>query len=155
MVNPTQRPIERMFMISLFIILGYNAIISSGPLYVVNDLIRYLALFLAVVGVIVIRQAFRAYSLSEFLGLQKELNRKLVREGILRYIRHPLYTGTILIVLGLFMYSPTYATLTTLLCVIIYLIVGISLEEKKLINIYGDEYRIYKRDVPALIPRFW
>jgi protein-S-isoprenylcysteine O-methyltransferase Ste14 len=34
----------------------------------------------------------------------------------------------------------------------LYLSVGIYYEEKKLIAIYGEEYELYRKKVPALVP---
>jgi protein-S-isoprenylcysteine O-methyltransferase Ste14 len=102
------------------------------------------------------RLAFRQYSLKKFLGLAKgadDEDEVFSSEGILAVVRHPLYSGTVLIVVGYCLFAPTYANLVTGLMIILYILVGIQLEEKKLFEQYGERYEQYKAEVPMLIPR--
>jgi protein-S-isoprenylcysteine O-methyltransferase Ste14 len=110
---------------------------------------------LASAGILLIGMAFRHYRFSEFIGLRSEAHEALHMKGILKKIRHPIYSGTVLIVLGYFVYSPGLSTLLSALCIFTYLPVGIWLEEKKLIRQFGQAYLDYKKRVPALVPRWW
>ncbi|MBL3654919.1 methyltransferase family protein [Fulvivirga sediminis] len=139
-------------LIGILVLLFYNGTLVSPKLIPQMGVVKYVSLFSAGVGVIIINAAFKQYSTSGFLGLAREESGKLKTKGILSYIRHPLYIATILIFIGFFLYDSRLATLISVLCVFVYLPVGIYLEEKKLIKIYGDEYRAYKKRVPALIP---
>ncbi|UII22778.1 methyltransferase family protein [Fulvivirga ligni] len=138
--------------VGLLFLLFYNATISSPKLIPLTNLVKYISLFMAGVGVIIINVSFRQYSARGFLGLQEESYQRLQTGGILAHIRHPLYTATILIVLGYFLYDSRLANLVTAVCVLVYLPIGIYFEEKKLIKTYGDEYLDYKERVPSLIP---
>ncbi|WP_051068849.1 methyltransferase family protein, partial [Cesiribacter andamanensis] len=140
-------------------ILFYNAIISHARLLPPDGLFRYLGLMLTTAGVLVIRQAFRVYSLQEFVGLKpqeggKALGNRLRTDGILKRVRHPLYAGNLLVLLGFWLYIPTWANLITVGMAIGYIFIGIRLEERDLERQYGELYRQYKRQVPMLIPRF-
>ena len=35
----------------------------------------------------------------------------------------------------------------------LYLVIGSRFEERKLVNIYGDDYQRYQQDVPQFFPR--
>jgi protein-S-isoprenylcysteine O-methyltransferase Ste14 len=145
--------------VTIIPVLLYNALVSTDSLISSEQLRNFLQFFglvLAAYGVIVIRLSFRQFSKREFIGLSaSEENHvePLRTGGVLQHVRHPLYSGTILIVLGLWCFSPTMANLVTAFAWIVYILIGIQLEEKKLLNLYGDEYRKYKERVPMLIPK--
>jgi protein-S-isoprenylcysteine O-methyltransferase Ste14 len=92
----------------------------------------YLGMTLSVTGFILIILAFRAFNLREFLGLDPEKPTKLVVSGMYRYVRHPLYFGTIILIAGLYLLFPSSHMLTILIISYTYIWVGSRLEEQKL-----------------------
>ena len=105
----------------------------------------------------------RAYDLPTFLGTRQWRDYRSGRSappqtfqqtGILRFVRHPWYSGGIALlwaVPGL-----TNATLITRTILSCYLIFGALLEERKLLAMLGEPYRAYCRQVPMLFPwKFW
>lgn len=139
-------------------ILFYNAIISHERLLPQEETYRYAGLILATLSVIVFRQSFRVYSFQEFVGLKPVTEHTadgggLKTHGILAQVRHPLYLATLLFIMGFWFYIPTLANLITTVVVIIYLFVGIRLEEQDLEQQFGEAYRQYRRKVPMLIPK--
>jgi protein-S-isoprenylcysteine O-methyltransferase Ste14 len=115
---------------------------------------KYIAVALVGAGLIVIGMAFRQYSLTSFMGLRSDRSPNFNTGGILHFVRHPIYSGTILMVLGYVLYIPTWPSVVTAGCIFSYLPIGIYLEEKKLLQVFGDQYRSYKKEVPMLVPRF-
>jgi len=75
-------------------------------------------------------------------------------EGIHRFVRHPLYSGTILFVWGLFFISPMLNNLIAVILLTAYVLIGITFEEKKLVKEFGKKYQEYIGEVPMLIPDF-
>ena len=73
-------------------------------------------------------------------------------EGIHKYMRHPLYAGTLLFVWGLFLAFPFLNNLIAVTIITIYTIIGIQFEERKLEIEFGRFYFDYKSKVPMLIP---
>lgn len=118
---------------------------------------QFIGLIFATYGILVMKSAFRQYSLKQFLGFQapKGDEIKLVQAGVLAYVRHPIYTATILLVAGFFLFSPTALNLVSAVCIYLYLAIGIQLEEKRLIQQFGDVYLNYRKEVPMLIPKGW
>ena len=139
--------------IGFLVMIVYLSFVSKGALFPVGNEVRFISLSIAVVGVISIRQAFKQYDMGEFLGIREGSETDFRRKGILNSIRHPLYAGTILIIIAMFLYSPTIGTLITALVTFMYLAIAIPLEEKKLIRLYGEKYERYRKEVPSLIPR--
>ncbi len=111
-----------------------------------------LALFLS--GIYFLKKSFKNYDSPLFSGLKKEDTNPepLVQKGILGIIRHPLYTSTLIIVWGYFLYRADAGALAFALAIHLYILVGIYWEEKKLIHLYGDEYIAYRKKTPMLIP---
>jgi methanethiol S-methyltransferase len=59
-----------------------------------------------------------------------------------------------LFVWGLFFVFPFLNNLIAVILLTLYVFIGISFEEKKLIKEFGKNYEAYILNVPMLIPRF-
>lgn len=145
--------------VGLLAIVLYNAILSSRLLLPASwlPIVKFIGLAFATWGVLVLRLAFKAYSLQEFLGITQVRNEDITEEhlqtsGILQYMRHPIYSATLLLVIGFWLFSPTLTHLISVICITLYTLIGMRLEEEKLIAAFGDTYRQYKKSVPALVP---
>ncbi|MER3497608.1 MAG: hypothetical protein C4308_02680 [Chitinophagaceae bacterium] len=84
--------------------------------------------------------------------IQEEKKDKLMITGIHRYVRHPLYVGTFVFIWGLLLLFPTVSLFITNVIITVYTLIGISFEEKKLEQQFGEAYRTYKSKTPMLIP---
>lgn len=72
--------------------------------------------------------------------------------GLHKYVRHPLYFGTMLFVWALFFVYPYSNNLVSCICITLYTIAGMWFEEKKLVIAYGEAYRNYQKMTAALVP---
>jgi protein-S-isoprenylcysteine O-methyltransferase Ste14 len=137
----------------LLILLLYNGSIQSAHFFESRGFPRYISLMLTTFGVMIIQASFRKYSFRGFVGLTEE-EPVLKTDGVLSYVRHPIYSGLILIIVGFFLFIPNLPTLISCLCMLIYIPVGMMLEERKLVATYGNAYEEYRNRVPALFPNF-
>lgn len=128
---------------------------ESAYVFSKNAITDFLALVFAAYGVIVIKMSFRHYGVSEFIGLKSDREEAFREEGILSKIRHPIYAGTILLVIGFVLFIPKAYNVVNACWIFLYLPVGIWLEEKKLIKKYGQQYEAYRNRVPAIFPRLF
>jgi protein-S-isoprenylcysteine O-methyltransferase Ste14 len=99
------------------------------------------------------RQAIAA--LGPFWSLYVEIreNHQLVREGPFRWVRHPAYASMVLEMLALTLLLRAWCTAAIVSAIFLpTLYVRIWIEEKALIEKFGDAYRLYCRQVPAIFP---
>ncbi len=99
------------------------------------------------------------YNLMEFSGFDAFQTQKnetsLQTNGYLQYVRHPLYSAIIVLMLFVFIAEPSIRNLVTGIFFTIYILIGIHFEEKKLIETFGKQYIDYQNKTPRLIPKFW
>jgi len=91
----------------------------------------------------------------ELMGLKQPFKTKdetpvFVTRLYYKVVRHPIMTGFLIVVWA----TPTMSLGHLLFAIITttYILVALQLEERNLIDIFGDKYRNYKRSVPMLIP---
>jgi protein-S-isoprenylcysteine O-methyltransferase Ste14 len=87
-------------------------------------------------------------------GVPGHAPRRLVVAGPYRWVRNPLYLSgnSILFGIALVLTSPTLV-LGTCTSVLLFHFFIILIEEPRLIQRYGDDYRMYQRAAPRWIPR--
>ena len=94
------------------------------------------------------------FNLSGVAVFRNRQHRPLLEtKGVHRYIRHPLYMGTLLLLWSIFLFFPLLSNLLACGMITLYTLIGIRFEEKKLSREFGESYDIYKRTTPMLIPR--
>jgi protein-S-isoprenylcysteine O-methyltransferase Ste14 len=153
--------------------LAYNlfAVISGLPilvlLYLLPDQRLYLIPFPWIllsflgqlVGILIILVGIQQTGLWSFFGVhqiiepEEDASTVMVTHGLYRWVRHPLYTGGLLLMWLMPIMTINLLILFWLLS--IYLIVGARLEEKRLVTEFGDKYREYQKQVPMLLPIPW
>jgi protein-S-isoprenylcysteine O-methyltransferase Ste14 len=77
---------------------------------------------------------------------------KLVADGPYRYVRNPLYLGTILLTLGMGLMASRAGYAFMLIGIVIFNLRLIRREEAELTASQGDSYLHYLKAVPCLIP---
>ena len=136
-------------------------ILPAEPVFTANLFLVISGSILALTGIYIVIDGFKNYRTDEFIGTYQIKNHhdfhptKLSRSGWNGIVRHPLYFGGILLLVGLFIISPTIKLGLTAALAIIYLYIGSLWEEKKLKSEFGDDYAKYKQEVSMLIPLKW
>ncbi len=92
-----------------------------------------------------------------FVGLQQAVDPisaqqslPLVRRGLYRYVRHPLYTCTFLVIWLVPVMS--WNVLALNIGVTLYTLIGAYFEERKLVEEFGDTYQTYRKTTPFIVP---
>lgn len=128
---------------------------EKQALWQVSNYQSILGKTIAICGVFLVSKALQGYDLREFSGIdynKSQEKNELKSDGLLKYMRHPIYFGILIFVWGMFVTEASTRSLTSAVAVTIYLFVGIYFEEKKLIEVFGEKYKKYQHDVPMLIP---
>jgi len=139
-------------LIPIFLISGN---IRAGFVLEPNSILKFSGLILAGYGVVMAKKAFKSYDTKAFLGLASYKEEEFKTDGLLKYVRHPVYSASILILIGYFLFDPKWSALISDVMLILYFVIGSQFEERKLIREFGEKYIEYKKKTPMLIPRFW
>lgn len=82
-------------------------------------------------------------------------NKILATDGPYAYVRHPLYVGNILIVLGFSVASNLWWSFVLMVALLLfYYPPTITYEDNKLKRIFGDDWVTWSENIHALIPTF-
>ena len=82
-------------------------------------------------------------------------NKVLASDGPYAHVRHPLYVGNILILLGFSMASMLWWSYPLMIFLLLfYYPTAIAYEDNKLKNFFGEEWENWSKNVHALIPSF-
>lgn len=144
----------------------FLALLLSGTLVIVLALVEYLVRDLHFVattffpGILVAASAFavraaavRALGRMWSVHIEIRKEHQLVQDGPFRWIRHPIYLGAILELLGAIIFlNASYTLIAFVVLFIPSLVARIRLEERAMIAQFGDAYRDYIRTTPAVIP---
>ena len=157
-------PIERstyvLFTSLALILLFWQWRPMPTPVWQIGDASVALAVTaLSLVGWLVVLTSTFLINHFELFGLQQVVNNLAGRSAAAprfrtplyyKFVRHPIYLGFIIA----FWAAPTmtvgrllFAAVTTA-----YIFVGIFLEERDLVDLFGDEYRRYRERVSMLVP---
>ena len=156
-LNQYYRAIYNFFaLIGLLAIIVYQSAFPQLYFYTPGTGITFFGLGLASLGLMIMKKSFEEYDFLEFLGIKQLIGdieeQGFQRQGLLEYVRHPLYSSSMLLLIGYLIFAPSIINLITVLCMILYFVIGSFFEEKKLIRTFGKKYLDYKKEVPAFIP---
>ena len=109
-------------------------------------------------GFSIYRSAAQGFSRAQVFGLPEvepgRHNEELVVTGIRAQVRHPIYLGHLCQVMGWTLGTGSLALCALLIFGAITGAVMLRQEDNRLEERFGDVYRRYRAQVPALLPRF-
>ncbi len=121
---------------------------------IVDEILTGTNLFLfsviVVLGSLITFFGFVQWDLSGFIGLRTEKD-VLITNGSYSFSRHPVYTGIIVILISILLLELSEVTLSYLIGIGGYFMVGSIFEEQKLSGIL-DGYNEYQKNVGRFIP---
>ncbi len=142
--------------LNLSVILYLLFVIKSPALWSGSAALSFVASITGVCGVVVMLACVKKY-FSSVSGIKafsrNDSSRPILQTtGLHRYTRHPLYFGTLLFIWSLFLIFPLLSNLISCCLISVYTVIGIHIEERKLLIEFGQEYKDYARKVPMLLP---
>lgn len=124
--------------------------LSPSPLlFTANPAVKFFGWFLIIAGAIPFIWGHIELGWRTHMPSVKDT---LVRRGLYGYVRHPIYTSGMLILIGLALLKPTSAFILACALGFIWLHVQARFEEIDLLQRMPD-YRKYMEEVPRFIPR--
>ncbi len=149
--SKTQNDNGSMILIWIFITIGFfGGFYLSNP---VNKFFEGFGFAFIVTGLIIRWVAILQLGKSFTVDVAITNTAKLKTDGLYERVRHPSYSGLLAIIMGFsFIMSSVYSFLVLGLPVFLAILYRINVEEKVLINEFGDSYLEYKNRTKRIIP---
>jgi protein-S-isoprenylcysteine O-methyltransferase Ste14 len=128
--------------------------LPDRPLYHVPPPWSYMMIAGQGLGMLLLFISVMQTDLLAFVGLRQLLEENqrgaLVTGGLYRWVRHPIYSASLLVL----WLTPSVSLITFVfyLCLSAYFLVGAWFEERKLLREFGQAYAEYRQATPMLIP---
>jgi len=127
--------------------------IEIGNLNFNHSLFYYFGTFMIVFGIIIRWWAILTLKKSFTVNVSVSKNQKLTTIGIYNYVRHPAYTGSLISFLGLgIAFNSWISIFVIILPIFLAFLNRITVEEKLLVENFGEEYHQYCEKTKRLIP---
>jgi protein-S-isoprenylcysteine O-methyltransferase Ste14 len=144
------------FQVSGLLLLIAILVASVEPLYTPGSLVLspmiVIGTTMFVIGLIITVRAQMTISTNYSWTLEIRDGHTLVESGLYKYVRHPIYTGTIIRLISIPVFTSSLPGFILSLLSIPVLNYRIGLEEGMLIEEFGEEYERYKERTWRLFP---
>ena len=154
-------PVRERLSLTLFITTGFLVAAGSIAEYLLRGRgVSWPALAagwtLGLLSFVVRRQSIAA--LGRFWSLHVEIREthEFVQSGPFRFVRHPVYFSMILELLAMALMGEAWLTAMLAPFLFIPVLLGrVRMEERAMVEKFGERYREYQRTTPAIFPRPW
>lgn len=138
--------VQFVLFIAYFVDIHFIPFKLTYPIYIISIIILVLGFLMVIISMLQLNK-----NLSPFPT--PKLNSKLIKNGLFKYIRHPIYTGILLFTFGYGLYkTSSYKLIITLLLLILFYF-KTKYEEELLINKFFD-YKLYQKTAGRFLPKF-
>lgn len=122
-----------------------------APLLLASRILRPIGSALCLSGLALLAAGIARLGAAIQVSPAPKENATLVKTGVYKWFRHPIYSAIVSIVVGLFLRQPTISVAVAAAIVIGYLAIKVRFEEKLLLARYPD-YAEYRRQSWGLVP---
>ncbi|MDA8173707.1 MAG: hypothetical protein M0018_03840 [Nitrospiraceae bacterium] len=137
--------------------------LPDRKLLVIRPLAVGVMILIETAGAIFGALAFRKIDFLEFIGVRQAVSyisgrtvevpgdEAFISKGVYSVVRHPLYLAGITV----FTFFPFFTMNRIIVSAVadIYFLWGAWIEDKRMLDQFGEQYRNYMRSVPAIVPR--
>lgn len=122
-------------------------------LQIISWILLLVSIYMVLAGVLMLRKKGKPAREREDESLYLfEKTSALVKEGIYRYIRHPLYSSLLFLTWGIYLKNPDIILLPAAAVSTISLVITAILDEKECKIFFGAEYLEYMKRTRRFIP---
>jgi protein-S-isoprenylcysteine O-methyltransferase Ste14 len=134
---------------SIFILVLLNIrvwfVTPFSPLQIISWILLLLSIYVVTTGYLLLKRKGKPDANFENTSL-------LVKSGIYKYIRHPLYLSIFLLGTGIMLKNPATFQLILGIINLVAVYVTASIEENEMTAKFGDDYRLYMTETKMFIP---
>lgn len=140
------------FFIVIFVLLQYKVSFMSIELWSNTITTKIVADIVTFIGMLIMIWARKTLDKNWSANIVLKESHELITKGPYAYVRHPIYTGLSLMVLGVVIYANTISFAIFFVIFFFGAYYKARKEEALLISHFSDKYIEYKKKVKALIP---
>jgi protein-S-isoprenylcysteine O-methyltransferase Ste14 len=115
------------------------------PVHIISWILLILSAYVGIEGYLLLKRKGKSEESFENTSV-------LVKSGVYRYIRHPLYLSVFLFGIGVMCKDPRQVQLILGVVLLVAVYFTARIEEKEMIAKFGDEYRTYMKETKMFIP---
>ena len=144
------------FPVAVFMLLVRRAILSSASVVLrhVTPLVGIVADAITVIGLFITLWARRVLGTNWSASVVFKERQELIEGGPYRFVRHPIYSGVLLMLLGTMLVWGRLVGVVAFIVIVVGLSVKASLEERLLMRHFPEAYSGYRRRVRAAVIPF-
>lgn len=139
--------------LELLVISQLLGIITILPIFLYAMLIQYIGFVICIIafGILIAARLNLGTNWANCYEYQIKQNQELVTSGIYRFVRHPIYSGLVLLSIGAEMVASSFLFIPAMV-LFISAYYQARLEEKLLLKHFNREYDVYMSKTKRFIP---